>query len=69
MQKTPAELVIKKFGGVSALADALGIRAASVSYWLTRGKGRIPSAKQVDILRAAHKRNIHLTAHDLVLGA
>ena len=63
---TPAEIVIQKFGGVSVLADKLGVRAASISYWQTRGNGRIPSKWQSELLRLAHKNNIPLSAADLI---
>ncbi len=65
--QSPADVVIGIFGGVSATAEALGLRPSTVSCWRLRN-GRIPSTKQVDILRAAAKRNLHLTAQDLVLG-
>ncbi len=68
MYQSPADLVIQKFGSVAAVARALDIRESTVSSWRLRS-GRIPSAKQISILRAAAKNNIHLTPADLVLGA
>lgn len=44
---TPLEAAIKAAGTQQALADALGIRSASISEWKTRG--RIPAERVLDV--------------------
>lgn len=69
MALSPAQVVCRKFGGATELARLLGLRPASISYWESRGRGRIPSKQQPRLLRLAHKHNIHLTPDELINGA
>lgn len=68
---TPAEYVIRVFGGVTPLAKALGVAASAVCRWQGRRRGvagLIPSGAQRRVLDAAAKRNLPVTAEDLVMG-
>lgn len=44
---TPLEAAIKAVGTQQALADALGIRSASISEW--KARGRIPAERVLDV--------------------
>ncbi len=73
MHKTPAELVINAFGGVSAAAIALDRNPGSVSRWQKKRKdgapdGSIPVAMHKKILRVAKRRNLGITTTDLIYG-
>jgi hypothetical protein len=68
---SPADVVIKAFGGVTACADAIERNKSSVSRWrkaLGEGGtgGHIPSLVQQAVLREAKARGIKLTAADLI---
>lgn len=69
--QTPAQLVIDRFGGAKAVADALGIHIAQVYRWSTIGKRRpsgvIPSHYQTQLLQVAAERGVVLEASELVL--
>jgi hypothetical protein len=70
-KKTPADRVIKAFGGVRATARVLDISPGAVSRWNSPADkggtaGRVPSARQYDILREAKKRGLDLKAEDLI---
>ena len=61
----PAEIVITKFGGLSALARALGHKhPTTVSGW--RGAKLIPARQMPHVLAAARKHGIALDAAELV---
>lgn len=70
---SPAEYVIKAFGGVRATARAIGRDKSSVSVW-RRSKdkkgtgGLIPHKAQPLILEAAKERGIDVTPNDLIIG-
>lgn len=71
MSKSPADIVIEKFGGVRATARALELNSSSVSRWRAPAEkrgldGRVPSKHQATILRLARARGIDLTAADLI---
>ena len=60
---TQAERIIEKFGGLSALARALGHKhVTTVQGWNERGY--IPARQQADVLKAAERENIDLTPAD-----
>lgn len=66
----PVEYAIKQFGGVRALARALGKDPSTISKW-RKPKGGvyyIPSKFYVHILRKAKKLNLDVTLEDLVHG-
>lgn len=68
--ETPAELVIRRFGGAVAVADALQIHVSQVYRWRNSGKrrpaGLVPAHYQDRLLLAAAERNIALDAAELV---
>ncbi len=68
---SPAQKVIKAFGGVRATARALGLNSSSVSRWDAprekRGlSGRVPSVHQAKILRLAKRGGLKIAASDLI---
>lgn len=70
---TPAEVVIRAFGGVNKTARAIGRNGGAVCRWRKpkeeRGtNGRIPSEAQGLILQAARRLKIKITAEDLIHG-
>lgn len=70
---TPAEVVVRSFGGIIKTAKALGLPKQTVAYWFDPKKrrkhfGLIPAPLQKNIYLAAKEQNIHLSAKDLILG-
>lgn len=70
---TPAQYVIRAFGGVRKLARELKKSPSTVSRWpkpKERGGsgGRIPSDEQLAILELATRRGLDVTASDLIYG-
>ena len=70
---TPAELVIKLFGGVRAAAREIGRNPGAVSRWnsskLKGGTGgMVPSAAQRIILKIAKKKRLKITLEELNYG-
>lgn len=70
---TPAEYVISVFGGVRATAKAIGRTPSCITKWKKPKKlkgcgGRVPSIAQGLILTLAVKRNLPITAEDLLCG-
>lgn len=69
---TPAENAIKAFGGIPALAKAVGRHESRIHRWTyPKGKrggtgGLIPSDLQGVILEKARRRGLELTADDLI---
>lgn len=60
-----AAIVIEKFGGVRALAKTLGHKhPTTVQGW--RESGFIPAQRQREVLDAAERLGIALTAEDLI---
>ena len=60
-----AERTIERFGGLSALARALGHKhVTTVQGWKERGF--IPARQQADVLRAAEREGFDLTPADLI---
>lgn len=62
-----ADVIIEKFGGQTALAQALGKRQSTVQHWAKTGI--IPAQRHAAILKAAEERGIDLTPGDLVHGS
>ena len=60
----PAERVIRRFGGQSALAQLIGRRQSTVEHWA--GTGRIPSQWHEQLLALARLHGIALEARDFV---
>lgn len=70
---SPAEYVIFCFQGVRATARAIGRTPSAVSKWQKYkdkdGRvGGVPRALQSDILAAAKKQGLDITADDLIYG-
>jgi transposase-like protein len=68
---SPADKVIKAFGGVRATARVLGRNASSVSRWrkpVSEGGtgGRVPGGLLSDVLAAAREQGLALSADDLI---
>ncbi|HEY2651857.1 MAG TPA: inositol-3-phosphate synthase [Solirubrobacteraceae bacterium] len=64
MNGNPAERVIRRFGGQSALATLLGRRQSTVEHWAQTG--RIPAQWHQPLLALARQRGISLEAKDFV---
>ncbi|WP_439580188.1 hypothetical protein [Elioraea sp.] len=68
---TPAEIVLRRFGGADAVAAIVSLSASRVYRW-TRPRARggtdglIPAKHQPVLLAAARARGIRLTPADLV---
>jgi myo-inositol-1-phosphate synthase len=60
----PAERVIRRFGGQSALANLLGRRQSTVEHWASTG--RIPAQWQRPLMSLARQKGIVLEARDFV---
>lgn len=69
---TPAELVVKRFGGIRPLGRLLGRDPSSISKWIARGGGIPNRASGKDthkqLLDLAKEKKIQLTAHELTFG-
>jgi len=73
MHLTPADYVIKIFGGVRATARAIGRDPSAISKWrASRRKGgcggHVPAKAGRTILRIAKRRKLHVSPHDLTYG-
>lgn len=66
--KKPAQCAIEAFGGVRALARAVGVSPDIVSRWRSRCDGFIPRQQAVKIYQLARDRGLELTAEDLLIG-
>lgn len=66
---TPAEKIIKKFGGARKVAEAIGVQSNAVHKWTyprARGgtAGLIPSDKQQAVLDAAMEQGLNVSPWD-----
>lgn len=73
MYKTPIDLAIVEFGGVTKLAKALKISKANVSKWRSYqnrygDKGLIPTWAMAELLKISKKREYKISAEDLIFG-
>lgn len=73
MYLSPAEYVVRKFGGVNATARAIGRTPGVVSRWnKPRSEGGcggyVPSAAQRLVLKEAKARRLKITPDDLAYG-
>jgi hypothetical protein len=69
MAKSPAEIVIEKFGGHAVIAEVLGVSVSRVYRWTypeSRGGtgGLIPQKHQAPLLNAAREKQIELAPVD-----
>lgn len=65
---SPAEYVIKVFGGVRKTAAALGYVPSAISKWRWQGGGNIPTVAQELIYDIAREQGLDITAEDLIKG-
>jgi myo-inositol-1-phosphate synthase len=63
-EDSPAERVIRRFGGQSALAALLGRRQSTVEHWANTG--RIPAQWHQPLISLARQRGVILEARDFV---
>jgi len=63
---SPADYVIKVFGGCIRVAEAVGLHRSAPSVW--RHRGEIPTSKMAALLDVARRRGLDLTAEDLIQG-
>jgi myo-inositol-1-phosphate synthase len=63
-ETTPAERIIKRFGGQTALANLLGKRQSTIEHWAHTG--RIPSQWHTPLMSLARQKGIVLEAKDFV---
>ena len=73
MKISPAEHVIRTFGGVRATARALHRTSPAISKWRsTKAKrgtgGAVPGGAHLLILELAKKKRLDITPIDLILG-
>ena len=72
MHITPAQWVVKQFGGNRAVARAIGCAPCSVIRWKRRANGEvhgaIPPDQQRLILTWSESKGIDVTARDLIMG-
>src|SRR5215831_15175051 len=61
---SPAERVIRRFGGQSALAALLGRRQSTIEHWASTG--RIPAQWHQPLMSLARQRGVILEAKDFV---
>ena len=64
MEPTIVDVIADKFGGQSALAEAIGAKQSTISHWKGRGDNVIPARQQLKILAAARERGIALMPAD-----
>jgi len=64
-EKNPAERIIERFGGQSALANLVGKRQSTVQHWAKTG--RIPSQWHERLLELARSKGINLEPKDFVM--
>lgn len=70
---TPAEWVVRVFGGIRPAARALGKTPQAIGFWLRpksrKGTdGRVPSKAQQGVLRVAKRLHLDVTEADLING-
>jgi myo-inositol-1-phosphate synthase len=65
-EANPAERIIRRFGGQSALAGLLGRRQSTVQHWANTG--RIPAQWHQPLISLARSRGVILEAKDFVSG-
>jgi transcriptional regulator with XRE-family HTH domain len=67
MNRTPAEWITHRFGGVRKLAQAINISPSAVSRW-KRGQGYIPKKREKAILVAAETLGLALGYEEILFG-
>src|SRR5438445_12174484 len=63
-EANPAERVIRRFGGQSALAALLGRRQSTIEHWAATG--RIPSQWHQPLISLARERGVVVEPRDFV---
>ena len=64
---TPAQRVIRRFGGIRPMAQKLGVPVSTVQGWKERGV--IPSGRRDEVMAAAQRHGFSLDPADLGEGA
>lgn len=70
---SPAQYLVKIFGGVTPMSRALGISSQRIYGWLRYrsrygSSGRVPSHIQMLVLERAKSMGLDITEADLVVG-
>lgn len=65
--RTPAEIVVTRFGSMSNVAKVCGVAISTVMRWV-KGSGFIPAQHYETLLAAAHAQKIPLGLEELMLG-
>lgn len=69
---TPAEVVVKEFGSLRAVAAAAECEHTTVRLWLRERSsgdvGLVPASHHRKLLTAARKQGLRLTESDLIWG-
>jgi hypothetical protein len=72
MHLSPAQYVVRVFGGVRKAARAIGRAPGAVSAWKAPKPhgcdGRVPASAMKCILRAAQAQGLDITERDLIHG-
>ena len=66
--QSPADYVIKTFGGPAKTAQLLDVDPSTISCWRKRNKGHIPNRNWSSILSVASKKNLDVTLNHLMYG-
>lgn len=64
---SPAQCVIRAFGGVRKTAKAVGRQPGAVTQW--KRHGLVPPRIQLLVLRMAQEGKIVITAEELIAGS
>ena len=69
MDKSPADIVIEKFGGHRVVAEILGIDLSRVYRWTYESEqggtgGTVPQKHQIPLMNAAKEKGIALSLAD-----
>ena len=67
MNRSPAEWIAFRFGGVRKLAAAINISPSAVSRW-KRGQGYIPKKREQAIMVASELQGLSLQYEEILFG-
>ncbi len=67
--KTPADIVIERFGGLTATAKAVGNGVTRQAVWGWKKRGAVPLKRQTQVLDAARRNKVTLSAAELIGSA
>jgi len=63
---SPAEIVIREFGGIAELAKAIRRSPEAIAKWERRRQ--VPRSAHWDIIAAAYLKKMNLNPHDILFG-